>query len=438
MTPNSYPQNIVDVSNLAALAFLQGDLERATDLYRQGISLAPTILQKAKLAIELAWMIGNLDQDQARREINSALEMLLPAEEDNNPEIMACRSGGQALKSWLEWDTNPEVGKRIAENAHQQLKFLTRDDLSFAGKTQAYFDCAFVTHLLGYENEAILSCEKFLQNELNDWFRIAGLSLYSEALRNNGRQQDSEQCLAEAIQHAKDYRPLLATLYFQQGTTQRGLKPASDNDFLQAQESFRQAQKSFRRALQCFDVDPYREYRHELQLSIYMNLAAVSFDLADFPTAIAAYERVVRSTAPDHPCHAEALLYLARGYANVKNFEEALKGYEKVLNASAASDAEKQQAQEGKALSLYEIGQYSLAIPALRKTMKGYKKSDARFMANLLCEGYCYEHLKDYNKAKACYEQIMRSPHALEEDKTDAMKRLSLISSVVEEKFGNA
>ena len=74
-----------------------------------------------------------------------------------------------------------------------------------------------------------------------------------------------------------------------------------------------------------------------------MNLAAVSFDLADFPTAIAAYERVVRSTAPDHPCHAEALLYLARGYANVKNFEEALKGYEKVLNASAASDAEKQQ-----------------------------------------------------------------------------------------------
>lgn len=409
--------SLEDYAKLGGLLFLMGNSQEAVTLYRQAIDLALTNLHKARVCIELGSVHSEMGQQGEAHALGQQALGFLTTEADSL-EVLACRGGCQTLLAQLEWAKDAEAGRLASRLALENLERTINEGTEFEGKAVACFDAAVLHSALGSTDRAITLCERYLGYPLHEWERISGLTVLADALRQSEQFDKAQRTLYEAIQFAGRYNTTLANLYLNLGLAQRL------SGSLTKPEHLTQAQHNFQQALLALEADPYRQYKSELYSDIYMNLAAVCYELGNFKGAAAAFDEVLQSATKNHTHLCEAQFWLGRCHQAEGSHKQAQYCFEKVLVSSYSSKDQKVGAQEGLARSLYELREYGKASEIFKKLSLSYPQEDSRQASTSLLLGYCHEGLRDHRGARECYEEVLALPHALEADKTSAREGL--------------
>lgn len=409
--------NAEDHARLGGLLFLAGNLQESLTVFQRAIDLARTSIGKARVCIDFGWVYYEIEHlEEARALAQQALGLL--ATEADCPEVVACRGASQTLIAQLEGINDPESGRRAAQVALKTLEKVLEEGSRFEGKATANFDASILYRTLGSADKAIVFSERCLSFHLHEWERISCLALLADALRTVEQFDKAQRTLDEAIQFAKRYKPTLANLYLNLGLAQRLSGPLTKPKHLT------QAQHTFQQALLALEADPYQQYKSELYSDIYMNLAAVCYELGDFKGAAAAFDEVLQSATKNQNHLCEAQFWLGRCHQAEGSHTQAQSYFEKVLVSSYSSKDQKVGAQEGLARSLYELREYGKAAEIFKKLSLSYPQEDSHQATTILLLGYCHEGLRDHRGARECYEEVLALPHALEADKTSAREGL--------------
>ena len=150
---------------------------------------------------------------------------------------------------------------------------LLGEGAEFEGKAMTYFDAASLHGELGNADKAIALSEKCLRYPLHEWERISCLAILADAFRRAEQYDKAHRTLAEAIQFAGRYKTTLANLYLHLGQVQRLSGPVANPQHLM------KAQHTFQQAMLALEADPYQQQKSELCSDIYLNLAAVCYEL---------------------------------------------------------------------------------------------------------------------------------------------------------------
>ncbi|MGH7773419.1 MAG: tetratricopeptide repeat protein [Candidatus Binatia bacterium] len=317
-----------DYRDFADLLVASGLDEEAVSIYERALNLPLTNFQRATVSMELGWLFYNMRQlEQAQMLSHSALECI--SQEKESAEILACRGASQSLLAYCLWFTDPNAGDKAGREALEWVEQAVRGTGEFEGKVGAYIDAARLHNSLGNTKKSIEFCEKCLQRDLMEKDRLPCLMVYAEALRREGRFEEGQQCVKEAFPYVKKYNGLLPALYLELGLNQRFANLLTE------------ARKTLQQALEAGKADSYLKDEPRFLAEVYFNLASVSYELADYDEAAAAYEKVLLYCPEEDHYHSSALLWLGHCYFEKGDHGRARDYYEKVMAAPHASEADK-------------------------------------------------------------------------------------------------
>jgi tetratricopeptide (TPR) repeat protein len=158
------------------------------------------------------------------------------------------------------------------------------------------------------------------------------------------------------------------------------------------------------------------------------NLGKIHYGVEEYREAATAFEEVIGYQSDDDRDRYNTLVWLGHCYFAIGDNGKARDCYEKVLASPHASDTDRISAQKGLVRSIAEIsyqsGEHREAAEAFEQALNYYGKDDPYRPKILLSLGHCYLITGDPLKSRECYEEVLASSHASEEDKDSARKNL--------------
>lgn len=421
-------QNPDDYRNLADLVIAKGGYEEAISLYQQAVNLRLTNFQKARVSMELGWLLYQTgQQSKALQLARSALELL--SQEPETAEVLACKGASQSLLAHVAWFTDEKSGAEAARVGLEWLKQATDEPSDFEGKAIAYVDSARLYILLGDAQEAIKFCERSLQLELNEIDKLSCLAIYGEALWHEKRFPEAEQVLGDAIRYVESHRPglykgLLLGLSLQLGLIQRSTNRLEE------------ARTTLQKVLGAVQADPHLRNDSQFLGEIYTNLGAVYYDSEKYDEATAAFKEALVRHSKDDRDHFNALLWLGYCQEAKGDHVNARNSLNQVIVSAHAAEADKTSARRASAELHYETGEYEKAVESFQEILTYHPDDDPDHRNALLWLGYCYQAKGDTQKALDYFKQVLASSHASEVEETSARKGVTWNSGKIH--YGSA
>jgi tetratricopeptide (TPR) repeat protein len=161
------------------------------------------------------------------------------------------------------------------------------------------------------------------------------------------------------------------------------------------------------------------------------SLANLAYQSGDYKHAAEKFEEVLDQYPDSDPKHWNIFIWLASCYQGMGNYAKAQDCCKKVLVSRHATDHDKTLARRRLTSSLgkesYESQNYSEAIAAFEEVLASCSEDDADRFHALVCLGYGCLRIKSYGRARECFEQVIKSPHAPEGEKAAARQAMTLL-----------
>jgi tetratricopeptide (TPR) repeat protein len=397
---------------LAELLFAAGRQEEAISFYERALTLPLTGLQRAKVSAELGWLFYEMGKEtQALSLARAAAEIL--SKELESPEVLAWRGASESLRAHCIWSNDEKAGAASAHSALECLKKVMVEAPDFDDIDGVYYDAARLSNLLWAPRDTIVFCEKCLRCDLDERERLQCLVAFAEALRQEERFTDAEKALQEALKLATADITALPRLHLEIGIVKR------------LQSRLEEAQHSLQQALQALESHPYWRDDPQFLTHVYGNLGELYYESGQYVEAMAAFQKIIGCHPNDDAERREAFRWLGQSYHATGRYAEARDCYEQVLNSPVSSEAEKASVQAGLGKVYYDEGDYEQGVATFETIVASFPEDNAFHCDVLLWLGCSYQALALDAKARDCFEQVLKSPHASEAEVSSAQKRLS-------------
>jgi tetratricopeptide (TPR) repeat protein len=400
------PEDYVDLAGLVADRFYY---DEAINLYETAIALISTSIWRARVSVDLGWVLFEANQCSKAEELADKIVSLVVTEPTSS-EVLFIKGSAQALLAHCAWSRNPDRAAESARLAIESLRQLMAEDPQFGGLASAYCLAARVQLLLGNAADAISLTENCLALALTDGDRQICLRIRAEALRNEDRLDEAQQTLKEALHYAETDQGSLAELYFELGSIQRLTNCLTD------------AKESFQKALRIVTSPPKARASDEFLAEIQWNLGSIYYDLGEYMQARAAYEEVIERSDQNAALRSDAMLWLGHCLYRSGNYSEAHEAYLNFLAPPQTSEERRAEASEGLAKASYQSGNYRQALMEFDKALLYYPEANPYHFTILISLGNCLEGLGKFEQARDYFTRVLASPRAATADKDSARR----------------
>lgn len=320
-----------DYRELGAIYVSSARAEDAVALYERGLGLATTGLAKARISIELAWLLYEMGQDvEALPLADRALSLV--SDEPETWRVLLIRGLSQSLLAHCRWFTDERSAAEAARMAVGVLERVIAGGPEPEATSTACCEAARLKMLLGQAAEAVALCKRALQEQLAERDRIPILIALGDALRREARFTEAEEKLEEALRTIGVSSRQAPVIYFALGMVQR-----STNRFSDAIESFERAAEGWR----AHGSDPHST------TAVLWQLSELYYDSRDYGKAAEALRKILVYHSEDDEDHRKALVWLGHCHLAIGDVSKAQSCYEELLHSPAASEQEKAMAVEG-------------------------------------------------------------------------------------------
>ncbi|MBI4487787.1 MAG: tetratricopeptide repeat protein [Deltaproteobacteria bacterium] len=163
--------------------------------------------------------------------------------------------------------------------------------------------------------------------------------------------------------------------------------------------------------------------------SAQKSLGVLSYEVGKYQEAAAAFKAALVYQPKDDPDHWNTLLRLGYAYQCTDAYAKARDCYEEVLASTYASETDKVSARRSLVWCLanlyYESGKYEEAAAGFEEFLTSYPEDALYQRAALLWMGYSYQAMGANEQARDCFEKVLASPHASENEKASAREGLA-------------
>jgi tetratricopeptide (TPR) repeat protein len=322
-----------DYLDLADLFVHEGKHQDAIKLMETALNLPLPNIQKARAAVELGWLIYDVDKPpKALQLADRSLELL--RNESECWEVIFIRGLSLSLIAHCVWLSDNQAATEAASTGLKLLERLIADAPELDRIAVVQYEAARICNLLGLTERSLQLCEKSLE-QLTDEHRLSCLVMYGEALRRERQFAESERVLKEALHNVKGDTHTLPRIHFEMGSTYRDAGQP-----IEARESFVLAFDALR-SLPALRDDP------RFLSDVYWNIAGLCYELGDYEKAARIFENVLGYHSQDDVHYWNALTWLGHCHKAAGDYDKAREYFQSVLASPRASDADKISAREG-------------------------------------------------------------------------------------------
>lgn len=303
---------------------------------------------------------------------------------------------------------NAAAGAELAERALQSLRSLEgpRSD------PQLYAMTAEMLLLLEDPEGTLHWGEQYLAREGEETARAAFAPVLARAYRLAGELEAAERALTEALFRMDLCKHAAAALYYEQGLLYR------------TAGRLREARVALERAVAAAEYeDPARA------AELWIALGELCYEEGCFAEAAEPFQRALALVPEDVSWRRYGLIWLGRCRVELGGCEQARECFAEVLASPEASEDEQLEAQRGAlyaaAQQCYQSGDWRAAAKSYRQILEQCPQDDEFRRTMLLWLADCRLRLEDQAGARACYEEILASTNASEDEKRRALGDLA-------------
>jgi tetratricopeptide (TPR) repeat protein len=225
-------QNAEDYLDLADLLVHDRQYQEAKKLLERALTLPVSDIEKARVAIELGWLIYDVDEAQKALPLaDRSLELL--SNEGQSSEVMFFKGVGLSLVAHCLWLNDNQAATEAAEKGLTLLDRIITEVPQFDRMALVKFEAARICALIGRPDRAIQLSTQCLVHSLTDEQRLSCLLTYGGALRLAEQFEEAERILKEALSIVKADERMLPRIHFELGSVYRDAGQLVD-----ARESF--------------------------------------------------------------------------------------------------------------------------------------------------------------------------------------------------------
>lgn len=328
------PQALEDYLDLADLLVCEEKYQEAIKLLESASNLSFPKIHQARAALELGWLIYNVDEpSKALPLADRTLELL--TNEVESSEVIFVKALGLSLVAHCLWLNDNQAASEAATTGLTLFERIISEVPEFDRIALVQFEAARVCSLLGRTERSLQLCAKCLEQSLTDEHRLSCLVTYGEALRRAGQFEEAERILKEALNIVKVDERMLPRIHFELGSIYRDA-----GQLIEARESFVLAFNGLR------SLPTLRDDRQFLS-DLYWNIAGLCYQLEDYEKAATIFQEVLQYHSRDESHYWNAVLWLGHCHKAVGSYDKARECFERVLNSPYASDSDKDSAREG-------------------------------------------------------------------------------------------
>ena len=324
-----------DYRDLAFVLASAGRYDDIIPLYEQALRLPLTDFQRAKVSLELGWILRDLLGQQAQPQVLAETAISLLSNEPDDPEVLFLRGSSHGLLAYCVWRTDENSGVEAARLAVEYMERVIAERPNLGGIGEVYCDSARLQNLLGNATKAIVLCEEALQHELDEADRLSCLIYLAEALRCAHRLDEAERAIGEAFRHVEADKGMLPRLYYEKGLIERSTNRSAG------------ACSTFFQAVAALETHPRLRRDPLLVREIHWNLGELYYESRQYKEAAEALQQVVLHYSENEPYRSNALLMLGHCHLGTGSYVKARNCYEEVLSVPDAPEADRVAAREG-------------------------------------------------------------------------------------------
>jgi len=169
------------------------------------------------------------------------------------------------------------------------------------------------------------------------------------------------------------------------------------------------------------------EDRAEARLWLLWTQGRLQYESDELEAAARTFERLLDHYRDDDSDRRSVLRWLGTCHYSARKFDQACEWYDQIAGSPRASDHEKAQArlwaERRQARSSYEAGRYAEAAESFERTLTSLTNGPDRCYW-LLWVASCYRLMDSYRSARDCYEEVLNTPDATEDQRSHARRGL--------------
>jgi tetratricopeptide (TPR) repeat protein len=319
-----------DYRSLAAYLDRTGRLDEAATIYLDCLRLPLTVLQRAEVSRDLAFLLYKQGNFAGALELAHASLGSL-ASEPGTPGVLFERGLIEALIAHCLATGNLAGVHDAARTAADTLQQISESQ-DFATRGLIYARLADLYLLIEEPRKSVLAAEQALQHELPRRDRIACLITLAEGHRGLSRLTEALEHLDSAVGLVDSEPELRPLLYLTLGLVLRGLHRGSD------------ARAAFAECLQAAQQITYVRSDKEFYRAAYGNLAELFYESKDYYKAIDAIRELLQTYPAGTPGRYRVLTWLGDCYVFIEDYVRAKQCFESVLNARDSEEDERREA----------------------------------------------------------------------------------------------
>jgi tetratricopeptide (TPR) repeat protein len=326
--------DLEDYFDLADLLVGEGNYDDAVKLLEHSLNLAVPNVQKARAALELGWLIHDVDElSKALPLADRSIELL--SDEPESSEVIFFKALSLSLIAHCMRLSDEQAATESACTGLKLLERLIEEASDFDGIPIVHYEAARICNLLSRTERSVVLCAKYLKFDLNDGHRLACLIVYGEALRRERQFVDAERVLNEALQNVEIDKGMLPRIHFELGSTYR------------AAGQLVEARESFVEAFNALDSHPTLRDDPQFLSDIYWNIGGLCYELGDYEKAIKVFEKVLYYHSRDDGGYWNAICWLGNCHEAKGSYDEARTCYKQVLATPHTTETDRASAREG-------------------------------------------------------------------------------------------
>jgi tetratricopeptide (TPR) repeat protein len=245
---------------------------------------------------------------------------------------------------------------------------------------------------------------------------------------SNAEKASAQQSLGELHYELGEYKK--ATQAFQKILAEW---PERDTTWLWLGHAYL-AQAEYVKARECYEkILTARNPTDAKRVWAEKGLGMVYYEQGDYTKAAAAFERAIVHSKQTESEYWNIRLRLGYCYEALSEYHKATNCFEDIIESRDASELDKKSAERARARIgaklFYENGDYEDAAAGFRKVLQ-YPEDVPDRRAALLSLGRCYIAMKEYDRARESYEEVLASDNASEDEKTSARAGLSQLAAL--------
>jgi len=327
-------QKLEDYVGLADLLVGEDKHEEAIKLLESALNLSISDIKKAQAAVELGWLIYNVEEpSRALSSADRSLDLL--SNELESFERTFLEALTLSLTAHCLWLDDNQAATEAGSTALRLFERIIRDAPEFDRIVVVQYEAARICNLLGLTQKSLQLCATCLGQSLTDEYRLSCLVTYGEALRLERHFGEAERVLKEALSNVKLDAHMLPRIHFDLASTYRDA-----GQLIKARDSFVLAFD----ALRSF---PGLQNDRQFLSDLYWNIASLCYELKDYEKATRIFEEVLARQARDDVHYWNAVTWLGYCHEAKGNYDQARAYFESVLASSYAAESDKIAARQG-------------------------------------------------------------------------------------------